>query len=149
MTTSIHSTIKIELQAAQASRRSQKTGAPICTPQAAPHYFQTPSKTNERFHLVTRELFRSLTFPPNSSFKTSPGSPPWDQGPRCSAAHGRSTFPWGFLGTSHPRPRQKEGPLCSETCCSRRKGALLSARQRGSFGKRRCTFSSNLRFHLY
>lgn len=32
-----------------------------------------------------------------------------------AAAQGRSTFLWGFLGTTYSQPLQKEGPLYSET----------------------------------
>lgn len=94
--------------------KCSKCLSPICTPQAALHFhcFQTPSKNNESCHLsVTRELSGSLNFSPNSSFKTTPMSLPWEQGPHCSAVlqlpkEGAHFFGVFWAQTTHPHRRK-------------------------------------------
>lgn len=84
--------------------------SPIHIPLAALHFhcFQTPSKNNESFHLsVTKELSGSLNFSPNSSFKTTPMSLPWEQGAHCSAVLQQPKEAAHFFGDFWAQPTRR------------------------------------------
>lgn len=74
--------------------------------------FPDPIQKQWKFpSVVTRELSRSLNFSPNSSFKATPISLPWEQGPHCSAVlqqpkEGAHFFGAFWAQPTHPHRRK-------------------------------------------